>query len=339
MNRLKTYRILLSIMGLVIFGLILYLGGIESLKHVIRADLLYLGCVFVFTGMITYINSLRWGMITNSLEKRKICSFRNYFHYQIMSRAVSLVVSRNVGDFGARPIAMRVSGSLPLGRALFSSFADKFFDLWLVILCFIPVLLYSMQIDNFQAFAFLLLISITAGSAVVIAKFTSLLAIFMKLIEVFSRKISRLPFLGKLMSERRLKKINFNRQNLAKESNIAAKAQFLTLLKFMGMIFRAYFISKAIGFHVPFWAWLVAVPIAQASALVAITPSGLGILEMGWYGALLLVGVNNLEITAFVIGQRAYIASSVIILAFLSYLMSSLLKNSLLKFGSNLKTK
>lgn len=339
MNKLKISRILLSILGLVIFGFVLYMGGIEALKKVVRADPLYFGCVFVCTGIVVFLSSLRWGMITNSLERRRICSFRDYFHYQIISRAVSLVAGRNVGDFGARPVVMRVSGSISMGKALFSSIADKFFDLWFVFLCLIPVLLYSTKIVYFPGLAGMLLVSVTVGSAVAVFKYYSLLAVFMRFIATSARKLSRLPLLGKLMSEKMLEKINYIHGDLDKEKSIALKAQSLTLLKYLGMIFRAYFISKALGLHVPFWAWLIAVPIAQATALVAITPGGLGILEMGWYGGLLLVGVKDPEITAFVIGQRAYVYSSVLIFAFLSYLVSFLPKNILIRLGCNLRSK
>lgn len=318
-KKIHAFRIVSLVAGILVFGVVLYWGGADALKRVVGANPVYLGCVFTATGLITFLGSLRWGVIVNSMEGRKVCSRRYFYYYQIVGKAVGLFASRNVGDLGARPLAMKMSGSLPLGKALYSSFVDKMFDFWLLFLLVIPVLLYLSKLVALNVYLALLLIFVTLGSIVGASKYESLLNFFLRLVETSMRRIATLPVLGGIVSKRILKRLEHVRGRFGGENKIAAQAQLLTLLKYVFMIFRAYGISMALNLNIPLGAMFVAMPIVQASALLSVTLGGLGIQELGWYGALALAGVENSRIVVFLIGQRAYVFLSILILAVLSH--------------------
>jgi uncharacterized membrane protein YbhN (UPF0104 family) len=60
-------------------------------------------------------------------------------------------------------------------------------------------------------------------------------------------------------------------------------------------------------------------PFIQLSGLINLTPAGLGVVELGTYGALLLMGISRAQILIFVIGQRVLLSLMLLLNLVISY--------------------
>jgi uncharacterized protein (TIRG00374 family) len=94
-----------------------------------------------------------------------------------------------------------------------------------------------------------------------------------------------------------------------------------TVLKFLSLVLRAFLIAQALGLDISFDAFFLATPLAQASLLLAFTPGGLGFNELGWFGALALLGIETNNILAFLVGHRLFNYGFVLILALIGQIV------------------
>jgi uncharacterized membrane protein YbhN (UPF0104 family) len=88
------------------------------------------------------------------------------------------------------------------------------------------------------------------------------------------------------------------------------------------MIVRSYFIALALGITLSPWLLLLAAPVAQLGQLLAFTPGALGIRELSWFAVLQASGIPTDDLLTFLVGQRAYITFSILVLAFISQLIT-----------------
>jgi uncharacterized membrane protein YbhN (UPF0104 family) len=103
---------------------------------------------------------------------------------------------------------------------------------------------------------------------------------------------------------------------------VALQAYGITVLRYLLMAARFVAIAQAVGVAVPPLLVFVGIPVAQLGLLLAVTPGGLGMLEAGWLGVLLLAGLPRQDIATLLIGQRAAIFVFIFVLGLLSYLGS-----------------
>ncbi len=65
-------------------------------------------------------------------------------------------------------------------------------------------------------------------------------------------------------------------------------------------------LAEAIRVDIPLPAILASLPIVRLSAIAAVTPGGLGIVEGGWFITLSLAGVSGVDMSTFLIARRVY---------------------------------
>ena len=75
-------------------------------------------------------------------------------------------------------------------------------------------------------------------------------------------------------------------------------------VKYLFLSLRFYFTGMALGVSLPWLQSFFFLPFVQLSGLVNVTPAGLGVMELGTYGALFLMGISKPQILVFVFGQR-----------------------------------
>ncbi len=78
-----------------------------------------------------------------------------------------------------------------------------------------------------------------------------------------------------------------------------------SLVKYLFLSLRFYFVGQALGIHFPWVQGFFFIPFIQLTSLINITPAGLGVIEMGTYGTLILMGLPKSQTLIFVLGQRA----------------------------------
>lgn len=320
----KVYRRILSLLGILIFGAILYYGGTEALRRVARVDLFYLGWAFVAAGLAAFITSVRWGLIVNSLEGKVVHSRLRYFYYVMMGKMSSLFVSQYVGDYGVRPLALKASGSTTLGKALYSVLLDRFFDLILSLLFLVPTSLYVLGVVSEQVLIALILLAVgvywvvSARNYQIVSNF--LAAFIRAMVWVKARTPVIAGAIGRVAGALDGAKEGWKQVG----QKCIMTANTLTLARYLAMAFRAYFISLALNLTIPFWVIFVAVGMVRFTLLFAVAPARLGVLEVGWYGVLALAGIGSSTIIPFLIGLRVYGFLFNAVLALSTHLLVSL---------------
>ncbi len=302
----KASKRILSILGILIFGAIVYYGGVEVLRQVAQVNLFYLGWAFVAAGSAAFLTSMRWGLIVNSLEGRVVGSRLHYFHYVMMGKISSLFVSQYLGDYGVRPLALRASGTTTLGRAFYSVLLDRLFDLILSLLLVLPTLLYLVKIISADVLMLLIVIVLGSYWAISARNYRVLADCLSAIIRAIRRGRERIPLVAKTI-ERGAQTLEGARKGLEDlGQRCITSANFLTFGRYLAMALRAYFISLALNLAMPFWVVFLSVGIVRFSLLFAVAPGRLGVLEVGWYGVLALAGMESSTIIPFLIGLRVY---------------------------------
>ena len=85
---------------------------------------------------------------------------------------------------------------------------------------------------------------------------------------------------------------------------ISCQVVLLSVMRFTAVIVQFAGVGAGIGVLLPWTSWVAATPIAQLSALVGVTPGGLGVVEVGWWAGLAWVGVERSAIGLFILAQR-----------------------------------
>jgi uncharacterized protein (TIRG00374 family) len=302
----KTYRRVLSILGVLVFAAILYYGGVEALRQLARVNLLYLGCAFVAAGLAAFVTSARWGLIVDSLEGLSTRSSLQYFYYVMMGKISSTFVSQYVGDYGVRPLALKASSNTSMGHAVYSVLLDRLFDLALSLLFVGPGLLYLGGLISPEVLIVLVLL-LVGGYWAISAKNHHLLSGLLGLAARALLAAGRsLPLLDGVTS-RLASTVEGARAGFERVGRGAiTKANVLTLGRYLSMAMRAYFLAWALNLSIPFWLVFLAVGLVRFTLLFAVAPGRLGVLEVGWYGVLALGGVQTTTIIPFLLGLRLY---------------------------------
>ncbi|RKY81716.1 hypothetical protein DRQ11_15095, partial [candidate division KSB1 bacterium] len=102
-QRIKVRNILGYAVGLVIILFLIYVGGTNALKTAFNPLFLPLLFCFVSYVFLYLVSSFRWGFITNSIMRSKVCPYFNYFFYFMGAAFASQYIPRVGSDFLFRP--------------------------------------------------------------------------------------------------------------------------------------------------------------------------------------------------------------------------------------------
>jgi uncharacterized protein (TIRG00374 family) len=94
-----------------------------------------------------------------------------------------------------------------------------------------------------------------------------------------------------------------------------------SFLKYFFLALRFYFTGQVFGVDFSLLQGFFFIPFIQLVGMLNITPGGLGIVEMGSYGALKFMEVPDSKIMVFVIGQRILLFCITIGLALMNHLV------------------
>jgi uncharacterized membrane protein YbhN (UPF0104 family) len=109
-NRILSWAINLA--GILIFVLILYMGGLEAWQQIAQGDWRYVVAAFLVTLLWNMVAAYRWALIANNVVGRQICPYPYFFTYHMIGMLIGQVVPITVGMLGGR------SGSQPFARGL-----------------------------------------------------------------------------------------------------------------------------------------------------------------------------------------------------------------------------
>lgn len=321
MNWKRIARTVLGLSGAVIFAVILYLGGTEAISRVIHGDLRFLLGTLLAIGGVTLLGSLRWRILVSALTQRPALPLRQIYHYNIIGRFVSLFAPRGVGDFAARPLALRAGGGSSLGLAVYSTLLDRVFDYILIVLLTGPALLYVGRLVSLEVGASLVGILVALSFFVIATRFGQVVRWVNGLLGRVAALGTAIPLLGQLVPQAKVDRLR-QLEGIDIDSRTAGGAYLLTILQMLMLLLRSYLIGRALGLHLSFLLLLLAAPVAQLGQFLAFTPGALGIRELSWFAVLQAAGIPGDDLLTFLVGHRAYIYVCIMVLALISQLIT-----------------
>ena len=160
-------NLLLQVVSVILFILIVWLGGEQPWREVMAGDIRLVAAAFLLSGFSQLILGFRLQQLTRAINGPTPADWRDYFQVTMTSRGMSLILPRGVSIFGVKSVALKALG-VPLVRAGWIVFVDKAYDLGYLTLIGIPCVFYLLGYLTFCHFLFLP-ISLTLISSAVLS--------------------------------------------------------------------------------------------------------------------------------------------------------------------------
>lgn len=304
-NRILSW--IINLAGILFFGLILYLGGVQAWQQILDGDWRYVLAALAVTIVWNLVAAYRWSIIANEVVGRKICPFRYFYTYQMIGMLIGQVVPITVGMLGGRPAALSLSQEVSIKRSALSVFLDKLFDLILALLLVIPVALYLVGwIDRPLAFG--LMGSLVVAGILVLAWYyeraiKSVGAVGSRV----AQPLTRVPVIGRRLVSRLPQQLDRLTNETFLRNRLAVRCFLLTLVLYGLLSARLFFITQALRLDIPWYLLAMGVSVTQLALVFSVTPGSLGFLEGGWAAVLSVSGLTLAQFATFVIGRRAYV--------------------------------
>jgi uncharacterized membrane protein YbhN (UPF0104 family) len=304
----------LWLLAALLMGAFLYWGR-EDLGRVRDLDPLYVGLCFACTLCMAVVSALKWKLSIQTTGVGRV-DFGNLLYYFMFGRAVGLVLPMDISDFGVRTMSLRFGHDFSIGRASYSVYLDRTFDVIVAGLFVIPSLL--CLAGTIEPGTGLALFGIAFLGGLVCFTFfgRQTMTVIAWVFRILFRAVCRIPWIGK--------RVEFEAEsNLLEGGDLGGFAPWLFLLsglKFFFTAMRFVTMAAAIGLGLGALKILLFVPVAQFAALIALTPGGLGIADWSWSGLLYKIGADRHLIVPYLVSLRLVVTLSIVLIAGLSWL-------------------
>jgi len=287
---------------LFLFGLI-YFGDVSELTQWPKIRWPFVLLAFLSTVGFTLIHNLRWMAIVKEMSKGSAGLRRDFFQFYrwlLNSYALGTVIPNDISLAGVRTYYVNRSRNLLLPSALFSVLLDRFFDFIVFFVLAFPSFLMITKVGGEMKALFILGLLMAAVFLFIYWKKGEGLDSLMQVYRSGAALLLRLPIIGKRIKgkwKEELTKSSFSERSVYQMMG-------WSFLKYLLLSLRFYFTGQAFGVTFPFLQGVFFIPFIQLVGMLNITPGGLGVVEMGSYGALMLMKVSESKAMVFVVGQR-----------------------------------
>jgi uncharacterized protein (TIRG00374 family) len=316
-NRILSW--LVNLAGVLAFALILYWGGAEAWRQMIRVDGRYLLAAFAAMLSWNLVAAYRWSLLADRVAGRTVCPYRYYFTYHMIGMVTGQVLPITVGMLGGRPVALSLSQGVPLKRTGLSVLLDKLFDLLLALLLVGPVALYLVGWIRLPLSLGLMGFAVIAGALVLFWRYEQVIRQFGQFGARLARALGRVPVLGAKFARRVPQQLERLSAEAALSNRLAVQTYLLTLVLYSLLAARLILISHALRLDIPSHLLAMGACVTQLAVVFSVTPGSLGFLEGGWAAVLGLAGLTRDQFTFFVIGRRAYALVFTLLCALLAF--------------------
>jgi uncharacterized protein (TIRG00374 family) len=323
------------LLALFLLAIGIYYWGLSDVLKVSVVHWPAVGLVFFFTACFTLIHNIRWlsllrGLLPVSL--RKEMDFYQFYQWLMNSYAVGLFVPSDASLVGVRTFFMKQYKDVRTSTALLSVLLDRLFDVIVLIVVIVSAALLFIGNNRLE----MLLIPIAMVGLLFSVVLWKNDEVFSFLIKIYCQGINlvlRIPVLKKW------KKFEVSEafQCAPLKRNAICGLMAWSFLKYIFIALRFYAIGLVFGITFTFFDAFFAASLVQLAGFINVTPGGLGIIEMGSYGALKVIGASHPEAVVFVVGQRVLVSCIILALAAMINLLiiarTGILKRSSLAEG------
>lgn len=302
--------------GIALFVLVLAVTGAGRIGAIVDADPAWIGVAFLLGFGVTIVSTFRWGYVTNCLTGRETLRWPQYWAALMTSRVLGLVVPRTASDLGVRFVTLTGVGRTTPEVAAASVALDQLFDMALLLAALVPSLL-LLGGAGLWAVAF--------GAVAVTTSVVAMLHLG-RAVQWFSGVLATLATrlgnrgggVGAFFRRRSESLVRLSRVEhfTTRQATILAAA---TLARYALNAAMFWSLAEALELPISLWTFVLAGAGVQLSLVAAITPGGLGIMDLGWVGLLTLGGASSEAVGLFIVGQRAFQYTFFPVMAGLSY--------------------
>lgn len=298
----------MNLAGVVILAVILILGGADAWRKITQADWRPLLAALGFSMVWYLVAAYRWTLIARQMgPEAAACPFRYYVTYHMLGMLTGQVVPVSVGMLGTRPLALNLSQGVPLRRAALSVFLDKTFDVLLALILVLPVALYLADWVSLGLSLALMGAAALLGAIVIGWRYERALGWAARAASRLARPLGRVPLVGPRLIRRLPAQLDRLSTERVVTNRLAAQVYFVTVVLYLLVSVRFYFIAEALRLEIPLYLVVMGSCVTQLTLIFSFTPGSLGFLEAGWVAVLGLAGLSAENISAFLIGRRAFV--------------------------------
>jgi len=326
MNRV-VWQWLLALFLLVIG---VYYWGLSDVIKISVVSRPAIGLVFFFTACFTFIHNIRWLKVLKSLLSElpnKRLDFLHFYQWLMNSYAVGLFVPSDVSLVGVRIFFMKQYKEVKTSTALLSVFLDRLFDV--VVLLVIIISTFLMLLGKNKPGMLIIPVGIVGMVfGLFLWKNNEILPY---LIVLYSRAINlvlRLPILKRWKRTDPAAVLEY----IPIKKNTLCSVLAWSFIKYIFIALRFYAVGVVFGITFTFFDVFFAASLVQLAGFINVTPGGLGVIEMGSYGALKIIGASHPEAVAFAVGQRILV-SLIIVAITLAINLAMIARSGILKSG------
>ncbi len=284
-------------------GLIWFLGpDWEEVGRRLDVDPGFFALGLLGTTCAAALGALRWRLLNEHLTPTRL-PYATYFHYVALTRLIGQFSSMLLMEFVGRGVGLRTAGAKPgLGQLVTPVILERVVDVIFPSITLLWAIAWHTSTGPDTGW-----VESLAGVLLVAA-----LAI-VPLVRPAARVI--LWTYGRVL---RWRGRDFEAPEVVVPVKLAVAVTVLGLGRYLSVLLQFFGIGAAVGAVRDAGVVASAFPVSQLSAIVAITPGGLGIQDAGWAGALTWQGVDETSIAMFVLAIHAGIVINFGILSVLT---------------------
>lgn len=308
-------------LALLLVVFLFILGDVSRLTHQTEIHWGYAFLAFLSGLGFTFAHNFRWKEIVDNLSGPRRANFFALYRSLVNSYAMGKIVPMDVSLLGMRSYYLNRFQNMPMSTAIFSVLLDRLLDLTLFLTMALPAFLFISKWASAMQVTMVFLLLLLIQGVVILRKKGETFSFFLWgyrtcLVCWFSK----IPFLGA--------RIRIEPKTLEGvrpfQFTSVVRIMIWNHVKYFFLCLRFFFTGLTLGVHFPLINAFFFPPFIQFGMLINITPGGLGIVEMGTYGALILMGISKSQTLVFVVGQRILLFAiflSIFILSHLFFLL------------------
>lgn len=304
----------------VFISILLYFGDVSELFRMPTIHWPFILLVFLSTVGFTLIHNIRWTTIVKGISSTSIdvkTDFFQFYRWLLNSYALGTLIPNDISLAGVRTFYMNRTQILSFPLALFSVLLDRFFDFIVFFALAIPSALFMTKVANGTGALFYLGCIMALIFLFIFWKKGEGVDSLMRIYRSGMNWLSKLPIIGKRIGG---KWMEVSDKTSFREGSVHQLMGW-SFLKYFFLALRFYFTGQVFGVDFSLLQGFFFIPFIQLVGMLNITPGGLGIMEMGSYGALKFMEVPETKIMVFVVGQRILLSCIIIGLALMNQLL------------------
>jgi len=293
-------------LGLLLLLLLFLLGDLSQFRLLPDMGWVSVLAVFLCNVFFTVSHNFRWKKIVDDLSPHGRSDFLSLYRSLVDSYAMGKIIPMDVSLLVLRSYDLKRLQGTPISVAVFSVLLDRFLDIVILLVMGLPsFLLITGAASEIQSLSILVFFLIGQGF-VIFWKKGETFHFLRRIYRLFlARWLSKIPFLGNRLRGEMGQEEEVGHFSLAS----VTETMLWNLVKYVFLSLRFYFTGRALGIPFPWLQGFFFLPFIQLSGIINVTPGGLGVLELGTYGALVLMGIPKFQILTFVVGQRILLIS------------------------------